>query len=222
MASWSDTATPGEAREQWHRNAAERAAARLADGPDDDTETDDSPWRDAGEPVFRLRDEFEPESYWPYEYVRAALPVLDGFGWLNRPAMREDEDAAVAVLGGLDDLSLDQTDVFPFGLLWSLRARGVLGEVAGLDEQLVGWRKWEEEDHLAHGDCGPDPLAFLPVLNPSDEWAESVLRHERERVELDLRQTEELLALAGSLGYEIRTLQAKANAARARLGRTAR
>jgi hypothetical protein len=124
------------------------------------------------EPVFRLQEEFEPESYWPYEYVREALPVLDRFGWLARSATQEDEDAAVAVLGGLDDLSLDVTDVFPFGLLWALRARGVLGEVPGLDEQLVDWRKWEEEYHLAHDDLGPDPLGFLPVLNPAGEWSE--------------------------------------------------
>ncbi len=45
--SWSDAPTPDEAREQWHRDAAGRDTARLAEGPDDDTETDDSPWRDA-------------------------------------------------------------------------------------------------------------------------------------------------------------------------------
>lgn len=48
--SWSETATPGEAREQWHRGAAERDGARLAEGPDDDTETDDGPWRESFEP----------------------------------------------------------------------------------------------------------------------------------------------------------------------------
>lgn len=48
--SWSDTAAPGEAREQWYRDAAERDGARLAEGPDDDTETDDSPWRESFEP----------------------------------------------------------------------------------------------------------------------------------------------------------------------------
>jgi hypothetical protein len=80
-------------------------------------------------PVFRLKDDFEPESYWPYDYVRAALPVLANYGWLARPATQTDEDAAVTVLGGLDDLSLDVTDVFPFGLLWSLRASGVLNDI---------------------------------------------------------------------------------------------
>lgn len=113
------------------------------------------------EPVFRLRDEFQPESYWPYEYVRAATPILDRLGWLTRPATAEDEDAAVEVLGGFDDLTLDVTDVFPFGLLWAYRACGVVANVPGLDEQLEDWRRWEENDHVG------EPFGFLPPLPSS-------------------------------------------------------
>ncbi len=109
-------------------------------------------------PVFRLRDEFQPESYWPYDYVRAAVPVLDRYGWLARAVTREDEDAAVEVLGGLDDLTLDVTDVFPFGLLWAFRARRVVVDVPELDAQLRDWRRWEENDHVG------EPLDFLPQL----------------------------------------------------------
>ncbi len=153
------------------------------------------------EPVFRFRDEFDPESWWPKEYVSEALPVLDGFGWLIRPATQDDQDAAAAVLDGLDGLSLDESDVYPFGLLWVLRARGVLAAVAGLDEQLTAWRKWEEEDHLATPDVGPDPLGFLPALIPDDAWGEMVMRHERERADLELRQADEMFAMAEQLGY---------------------
>jgi hypothetical protein len=112
-------------------------------------------------PVFRFRDDFDPESYWSDEYVRAGLPVLESYGWLARPATPDDEAAAVAVLDGLDGLSLDLTDVFPFGLLWALRARGVLIDVAGLDRQLTDWRQWEETDHVG------EPLDFLPDLIPA-------------------------------------------------------
>lgn len=112
-------------------------------------------------PVFRLRAGFQPESYWSDEYVRAALPVLASYGWLARPATPDDEAAAVAVLDGLNDLSLDLTDVSPFGLLWALRARGVVSGVAGLDRQLADWRRWEETDHVG------EPLDFLPNLIPA-------------------------------------------------------
>jgi hypothetical protein len=37
-----------DARLRWHREAAARDEAYLALGPDDDSETDDSPWRNYG------------------------------------------------------------------------------------------------------------------------------------------------------------------------------
>lgn len=152
----------------------------------------------AQEPVFRFRDEVEPESYWPHEYVRNAMPLLDGFGWLARPATQADQDAAAAVLDGLDGLGLDEPDAYPFGLLWALRARGVLGEVDGLDEQLAAWRKWEEEDHLVGPDVGPDPLGFLPVLIPGDELARL------DGIATELEQTRaEIRRLLQGTGHEV-------------------
>lgn len=107
-------------------------------------------------PVFHLRDAHQPDSYWPHDYINGALPHLDRWGWLARPATQDDKNAAAHVLDNLNDVGLDVTDVFPFGLLWALRARGVLTAVAGLDDQLRDWRQWEETDHVG------EPLDFLP------------------------------------------------------------
>lgn len=121
-------------------------------------------------PVFQLRDRYQPESYWPNEYVPGAAPVLEELGWLARPL--DDNDTAVAerVLEGLHALDLDVTDVFPFGMLWALRSTGAVTGVDGLDVQLRDWREWEETDHLASDPDDdepffpPNPLGFLPEL----------------------------------------------------------
>jgi hypothetical protein len=42
---WEDESPMGRTL-QWHREAAERDDVRLAEGPDDDTEHPESPWRD--------------------------------------------------------------------------------------------------------------------------------------------------------------------------------
>ena len=41
---WDDRPSPAQATVDWHREAGGRDAARLAGGPDDDTETNDGPW----------------------------------------------------------------------------------------------------------------------------------------------------------------------------------
>lgn len=115
------------------------------------------------DPVFKLREAFQPDSYWPDEYAQAALPLLSEWGWLSRPATAADESVAVTTLSGLNDIGLDVTDVYPFGLLWALRSTGAIGDVAGLDWQLIEWRRWEEGDHIG------EPLDFLPPLPTATE-----------------------------------------------------
>lgn len=44
MNNFTDSDSPAEARERWHREAAERDEAYLALGPVDMTETNDGPW----------------------------------------------------------------------------------------------------------------------------------------------------------------------------------
>jgi hypothetical protein len=100
-------------------------------------------------PVIRFRDAYEPEKYWSEEYVKGAEPILAEWGWLTRPLNEHDTEIAEKVLGYLDDLSLDEDDVSPFGLLWALRSTGAIGYVPSLDNQLVDWRVWEEVDHLS-------------------------------------------------------------------------
>jgi len=116
------------------------------------------------EPVFVFRDEYQPDDYWTDAYLLGALPVLRRLGWLTRPLSLVDEAAAVKVLEGLFDLNLEVTDVFPFGVLWSLRSTGAIGDVPGLDEQLTGWREWEETDHVGEpfDFLSPLPAAALP------------------------------------------------------------
>lgn len=110
------------------------------------------------EPVFVLHDEYAAESYWPDEYLEGAIPVLERLGWLTRHVNSRDEAVVKQVLEGLRDLSLDETDVFPFGVLWALRSTGAVGDVDGLNVQLTHWREWEETDHVG------EPLDFLPEL----------------------------------------------------------
>lgn len=131
-------------------------------------------WKEAharmNEPVFQLRDGYHAESYWPDEYVTGAVPILERLGFLSRPLTEADRMAAERALEGLHALDLDVTDVHPFGLLWALRSTGAVREVEGLDDQLRGWREWEETDHLANDPDDdepffpPNPLGFLPAL----------------------------------------------------------
>lgn len=114
------------------------------------------------EPVFRFRDAWSTESYWPDECLTAALPALEGLGWLARAPHAGDRRVVTDVLDGLLELDIDESDAFPFGLLWALRSTGCIGEVPGLDAQLLAWRAWEETDHVG------DPLPFLPALSEED------------------------------------------------------
>lgn len=112
-------------------------------------------------PVFEFDDQYRAEDYWPEDYVAHAAPVLEGLGWLVRPLTEQDTATATTVLRGLFATGLDETDVYPFGLLWALRSTGVVGALPGLDAQLRDWRTWEESDHFG------EPLGFLPDL-PSE------------------------------------------------------
>jgi len=49
--SWDDERSPGEATLDWHRQARERDEQYLAQGPVDDSESDD-PWRGGPNPPF--------------------------------------------------------------------------------------------------------------------------------------------------------------------------
>lgn len=114
-------------------------------------------------PVFDFRDSYPAESYWGRTFLAGAESVLERLGWLIRPLTHLDYQAADSVLGQLWDTGLDESDTFPFGLLWILRSTGAIGDVPGLDAQLVDWRRWEETDHFG------ESLGFLPPLaTPSD------------------------------------------------------
>lgn len=113
---------------------------------------------DTSSPITVLQERYEAESYWPDEYLTGAVPLLTG--WLSRPLTDDDRAAVAKVLDGLHGTGLDVTDVFPFGVVWGLRACAVIPYQADLDAALTHWRKWEEEDHLG------EPLAFLPELVP--------------------------------------------------------
>lgn len=111
------------------------------------------------EPVFLFRDEYQADSYWWNEYLLGAWNVLTKFQWVARALTSEDLTVVKEVLEELWDTGLDETDVFPFGLLWALRSTGVLIDIPGLDDQLLAWRLWEETDHFGK------PLTFLPELS---------------------------------------------------------
>ena len=61
MQSWADKPSPGQALQDWHNEARKRDEAYLAQGPIDDSETHDSPWRDGvAEPHLSLVDQHLP------------------------------------------------------------------------------------------------------------------------------------------------------------------
>ena len=119
----------------------------------------------ADQPVFEFRDRYTPTSYFPDEYIDAAIPVLADLHWLAGGLTVPAASTAMQVLNGLQDLDLDAHDVFPFGLLWALRHHGLLVPVGGLDEQLAAWRAWEETEHAG------EPFTFLPPLLPAPDAA---------------------------------------------------
>lgn len=109
-------------------------------------------------PITLLAGGYHPASYWPDEYLVGALATLEASGLLVREADRHDHDVAARVLEKLDDIGLDVTDVFAFGTVWAFRSTGLLAGSPTLDEELTGWRTWEETDHAC------EELVFLPDL----------------------------------------------------------
>lgn len=109
-------------------------------------------------PVLHFRDEYDAVDFYPAAYLDDALPLLRQLGWLSRSLTEAETERVHTVLDEGYATDLDESDTFPFFLLWALRAVGVLEPVEGLDEQLREWRDWEETDHCRVS------LGFLPPL----------------------------------------------------------
>jgi hypothetical protein len=96
MTSWINKPSPGASLEQWHRDAAERDAAYLAEGPVDMTETDDSPWRGVlpeTPAAYRL-----PVDDSPFENPRPGPPWSGPVGaFFEEPAPRHAADQVTGV-----------------------------------------------------------------------------------------------------------------------------
>lgn len=112
----------------------------------------------APSPIVALRDGYQPHDYNHDPYIEGAAAFLSGFGVLPHLLSDNEREAVKTVLAGLDDLDLDVTDVYPFGVVWALRSTGAIDGSPELDAALADWRKWEETDHLG------EPLTFLPDL----------------------------------------------------------
>lgn len=112
-------------------------------------------------PVTLLQERYRPESYVGDEYMPGAVGLLAADGWLARTPTEQDLSTAGDLLDELYGFGLDVTDVHPFGAVWALRVAGVIAPSADVDADLLGWRRWEEGDHIG------EPLTFLPDLRPA-------------------------------------------------------
>lgn len=112
-------------------------------------------------PVTLLQERYQPESYVGEDYIAGAQQLLADNEWLTRSLTEQDLGTAAELLDSLYGFGLDVTDVHPFGAVWALRSTGAIAPDAAIDEDLTGWRHWEETDHVG------EPLTFLPDLPPS-------------------------------------------------------
>ncbi len=109
-------------------------------------------------PTALLAERYQPESYVGEDYIAGAETVLAAGGWLARPLTDTDRATAARVLDDLHGFGLDVTDVHSFGAVWALRSTGAIAASAAVDDDLTGWRRWEETNHVG------EPMTFLPEL----------------------------------------------------------
>lgn len=93
-----------------------------------------------------MQRDFQAESYWSDEYVPAALEWLGRADVLTGPPTEQAQADCILAVEAMDNAGLDETDTFPWAVLYTLGAHGLLRDLDDV-AAAVDWLHWEENEH---------------------------------------------------------------------------